>query len=99
MIQKQAVQPNAVTFRCDAPLPADSTVRENLDSASAPQTQDYLLEVFGTTQLDWTAEQMARQTEVSGLLDEENTGTKPKKLQRRKMQRRRKRLLRWTAPA
>lgn len=73
VIQKQAVQPNAVTFRCDAPLPADSTVRENLDSASAPQTQDYLLEVFGTTQLDWTAEQMARQTEVSGLLDEENT--------------------------
>ena len=72
VVQKQAVQPNAVTFRCDAPLPADSTVRENLDSASAPQTQDYLLEVFGTTQLDWTAEQMARQTEVSGLLDEEN---------------------------
>lgn len=29
--------------------------------------------MFGTTQLDWTAEQMARQAEVSGLLDEENT--------------------------
>ena len=72
VIQKQMVQPNAVTFRCDAPLPADSMVREDLDSASVPQTQDYLLEVFGTTQLDWTAEQMARQTEVSGLLDEEN---------------------------
>ena len=32
----------------------------------------YTLELEGIAQLDWTAEQMAKQTEVQYLLDEEN---------------------------
>ena len=34
--------------------------------------EQYTLELEGIAQLDWTAEQMAKQTEVQYLLDEEN---------------------------
>ena len=34
--------------------------------------EQYTLELVGIAQLDWTAEQMAKQTEVQYLLDEEN---------------------------
>lgn len=34
--------------------------------------EQYTLELEGIAQLDWTADQMAKQTEVQYLLDEEN---------------------------
>ena len=34
--------------------------------------EQYTLELDGIAQLDWTAEQMAKQTEIQYLLDEEN---------------------------
>ena len=70
-IRKQGVQPDTVSFVCNAALP-DNEVRSSLDSGSLQQTQDYRLELEGTAQLDWTAEQMARETSVTSLLDEEN---------------------------
>lgn len=70
-LQKQGVQPDAVSFECDAFL-SDDAVRRGLDSGSLQQTQDYRLELYGTPQLDWTADQMARETDVTDLLDEEN---------------------------
>ena len=70
-LQKQGVQPDAVSFECDTFL-SDDAVRRGLDSGSLQQTQDYRLELYGTPQLDWTADQMARETDVTDLLDEEN---------------------------
>ena len=37
--------------------------------------EQYTLELDGIAQLDWTAEQMAKQTEIQYLLDEENEET------------------------
>ena len=71
VIQKQAVQPDALIFECDV-SGSDATVRKDLDAGSLQQTQDYELELYGTTQLDWTADEMERQVEVQYLLDEEN---------------------------
>lgn len=71
VIQKQAVQPDALIFECDV-SGSDATVRKDLDVGSLQQTQDYELELYGTTQLDWTVEQMTRQTSVTDLLAEEN---------------------------
>lgn len=71
VIQKQAVQPDALIFECDV-SGSDATVRKDLDAGSLQQTQDYELELYGTTQLDWTVEQMTRQTSVTDLLTEEN---------------------------
>ena len=70
-IRKQGVQPDTVSFVCNAALP-DNEVRSSLDSGSLQQPKDYRLELEGTAQLDWTAEQMARETSVTSLLDEEN---------------------------
>lgn len=71
VIQKQAVQPDALIFECDV-SGSDATVRKDLDAGSLQQTQDYELELYGTTQLDWTADEMERQVEVQYLLNEEN---------------------------
>lgn len=71
VIQKQAVQPDALIFECEV-SGSNDTVRKNLDAGSLQQTQDYELELYGTTQLDWTVEQMTRQTSVTDLLAEEN---------------------------
>ena len=71
-LQKQGVQPDAVSFECDTSL-SDDEARKGLDSGSLQQTQDYELELYGTTQLDWTVEQMTQETDVTNLLDEENT--------------------------
>ena len=42
---------------------------------SLQNVEQYTLELEGIAQLDWTAEQMAKQTEVQYLLDEENEET------------------------
>ena len=45
---------------------------ESLGTGTLQQVEQYTLELVGIAQLDWTADQMAKQTEVQYLLDEEN---------------------------
>ena len=45
---------------------------QSLASGSLQHVEQYTLELDGIAQLDWTAEQMAKQIEVQYLLDEEN---------------------------
>lgn len=67
-IVKGTVQADYVSFTWNPVNPAADT----LESGSLMQTESYQLELNGTVQFDWTAEQMAEQTEVQSLLDEEN---------------------------
>lgn len=48
---------------------------QSLASGSLQNVEQYTLELEGIAQLDWTADQMAKQTEVQYLLDEENEET------------------------
>ena len=43
-----------------------------MDSGTLQRVEQYTLELDGTVQLDWTADEMERQVEVQYLLDEEN---------------------------
>ena len=45
---------------------------QSLDSGTLQRVEQYTLELDGTVQLDWTADEMERQVEVQYLLDEEN---------------------------
>lgn len=70
IIRQQTAQPTSVTFYYDGIEVADS---EELDTGSMKQERSYTLNLDGNAQLDWTADQMTKQTEESSLLDEENT--------------------------
>ena len=48
---------------------------ESLGTGTLQQVERYTLKLVGIAQLDWTADQMAKQTEVQYLLDEENEET------------------------
>lgn len=50
----------------------DNDPEEILGTGTLQQVEQYTLELDGIAQLDWTADQMAKQTEVQYLLDEEN---------------------------
>ena len=50
----------------------DNDPGQSLTTGTLQRVEQYTLELDGIAQLDWTAEQMARQTEVQYLLDEEN---------------------------
>ena len=50
----------------------DNDPEESLGTGTLQQVEQYTLELVGIAQLDWTADQMAKQTEVQYLLDEEN---------------------------
>ena len=45
---------------------------QSLAAGTLQRVEQYTLELVGIAQLDWTADQMAKQTEVQYLLDEEN---------------------------
>lgn len=45
---------------------------QSLTAGTLQRVEQYTLELVGIAQLDWTADQMAKQTEVQYLLDEEN---------------------------
>lgn len=47
----------------------------SLTAGTLQRVEQYTLELDGIAQLDWTAEQMAKQTEIQYLLDEENEET------------------------
>lgn len=53
----------------------DNDPAESLGTGTLQQVEQYTLELVGIAQLDWTADQMAKQTEVQYLLDEENEET------------------------
>lgn len=53
----------------------DNDPEESLGTGTLQQVEQYTLELVGIAQLDWTADQMAKQTEVQYLLDEENEET------------------------
>ena len=50
----------------------DNDPGQSLGSGSLQRVEQYTLELEGLAPLDWTADQMAKQTEVQYLLDEEN---------------------------
>lgn len=50
----------------------DNDPGQSLATGTLQRVEQYTLELDGIAQLDWTAEQMAKQTEVQYLLDEEN---------------------------
>lgn len=63
------VPPDSLHFTCGGVLsPAESS----LNSGSLLYTEDYSLDLSGAVQLDWTEQQMERQTETEYLLDAEN---------------------------
>ena len=53
----------------------DNDPEQSLGTGTLQQVEQYTLELVGIAQLDWTADQMAKQTEVQYLLDEENEET------------------------
>ena len=53
----------------------DNDPGQSLTAGTLQRVEQYTLELEGIAQLDWTAEQMAKQTEVQYLLDEENEET------------------------
>ncbi len=67
-IQSCGVQPDEVSFAWKAENRPDAA----LQSGALQYTEQYTLQLDGLAPLDWTAEQMARETKVEHLLDEEN---------------------------
>ena len=53
----------------------DNDPGQSLTAGTLQRVEQYTLELDGIAQLDWTAEQMAKQTEIQYLLDEENEET------------------------
>lgn len=67
-VQQCRPQPDTLIFAWSP----DNDPEESLGSGSLQNVEQYTLELVGIAQLDWTADQMAKQTEVQYLLDEEN---------------------------
>ena len=67
-VQQCSAQPNELRITWSP----DNDPEESLGTGTLQQVEQYTLELVGIAQLDWTAEQMAKQTEIQYLLDEEN---------------------------
>ena len=67
-VQKCTVQPNSLVITWSP----ENDPGQSLDSGSLQHVEQYTLELEGIAQLDWSADQMAKQIEVQYLLDEEN---------------------------
>ena len=70
-VQQGRPQPDTLIFAWSP----DNDPEESLGTGTLQQVERYTLELVGIAQLDWTADQMAKQTEVQYLLDEENEET------------------------
>lgn len=70
-VQQCRPQPDTLIFAWSP----DNDPEESLGTGTLQRVEQYTLELDGIAQLDWTAEQMAKQTEVQYLLDEENEET------------------------
>ena len=67
-VQQCRPQPDTLIFAWSP----DNDPEESLGTGTLQQVERYTLELVGVAQLDWTADQMAKQTEIQYLLDEEN---------------------------
>lgn len=67
-VQQCRPQPDTLIFAWSP----DNDPGQSLDSGTLQRVEQYTLELDGTVQLDWTADEMERQVEVQYLLDEEN---------------------------
>lgn len=67
-VQKCSALPNDLIITWSP----DNDPGQSLDTGSLRNVEQYTLELEGIASLDWDADQMARQTEVQYLLDEEN---------------------------
>ena len=67
-IQNCGPQPDQVTFTWEA----ENQPGAALENGAPQYIEQYTLKLDGLASLDWTADQMAKQTEVRSLLDEEN---------------------------
>lgn len=70
-VQQCRPQPDTLIFAWSP----DNDPEESLGTGTLQQVERYTLKLVGIAQLDWTAEQMAKQTEIQYLLDEENEET------------------------
>ena len=70
-VQQCRPQPDTLIFAWSP----DNDPEESLGTGKLQQVERYTLKLVGIAQLDWTADQMAKQTEVQYLLDEENEET------------------------
>ena len=70
-VQQCRPQPDTLIFAWSP----DNDPEESLGTGTLQQVERYTLELVGIAQLDWAADQMAKQTEVQYLLDEENEET------------------------
>ncbi len=69
LAQQCTVAPDVLHFEWQAYDPA---VEDALDAGRPLHVESYALTLSGEVQMDWTADQMARQVEVQNQLDEEN---------------------------
>ena len=67
-LQQCRPQPDTLIFAWSP----DNDPEESLAAGTLQRVEQYTLELVGIAQLDWTADQMAKQTEIQYLLDEEN---------------------------
>ena len=67
-VQQCRPQPDTLIFAWSP----DNDPGQSLTAGTLQRVEQYTLELDGIAQLDWTAEQMAKQTEIQYLLDEEN---------------------------
>ena len=70
-VQQCRPQPDTLIFAWSP----DNDPGQSLTAGTLQRVEQYTLELDGIAQLDWTADQMAKQTEVQYLLDEENEET------------------------
>ncbi len=70
-VQQCRPQPDTLIFAWSP----DNNPGQSLTAGTLQRVEQYTLELDGIAQLDWTADQMAKQTEVQYLLDEENEET------------------------
>lgn len=70
-VQQCRPQPDTLIFAWSP----DNDPEESLGTGTLQQVEQYTLKLVGIAQLDWTADQMAKQTEIQYLLDEENEET------------------------
>ena len=67
-VQTKSLRPDEIVFAYNP----TGALRDALDSGNLKQTEQYRLRLSGTAQQNWTKEQMADQTAVEELPDEEN---------------------------
>ena len=67
-VQQCRPQPDTLIFAWSP----DNDPGQSLTAGTLQRVEQYTLKLVGIAQLDWTADQMAKQTEVQYLLDEEN---------------------------